>query len=211
MTMSAEPTSASESLRNEDHELAAALAAGWRRCDLEWERLQVAGNLALMDSDETEAAQVFFRAYRLAFLRFSRKDPRYATSLANAALAARLLGREERARRRYGKALKLWAGVPAQIRDLQIKPRARSSLFHLRMEARHWETYRANMEARLATFVQESSECLTAIADDRSPPHRLYARWRGEQPSVFDDSRKLLAAALLIAAYDEDRTQKKLG
>lgn len=204
MTMSAEPTSASEPMPGEDHELATALAAGWRRCDLEWERLQVAGNTALQEGDETKAVQAFARAYRLAFLRFRRNDPRYATSLANAALAARLRGREGQAARRYERAIRSWSQVPVQIGDLQIKPRARSSLFHLRMEARHWETYRANMEARLATFVQESSECLTAISESRPPPHRLYGRWRGEQPSVFDDSRKLLAAALLIATPNRE-------
>lgn len=204
MTMSAEPTSASEPMPREDIELAAALAAGWRRCDLEWEKLQVAGNVALRDSNKEKAIRAFSRAYRIAFLRFRRSDPRYATSLANAALAARLRGREGQAARRYERAIKSWSQVPAQIRDLRIKPRARSSLFHLRMEARHWETYRANMEARLATFVQESDECLIAISEERPPPHRLYARWRGEQPSVFDDSRKLLSAALLIAAPTEE-------
>ena len=32
----------------------------------------------------------------------------------------------------------------------------------------------------------------------QAPRHRLYERWRGEKPSVFDDTRKFLAAALLI-------------
>jgi len=29
---------------------------------------------------------------------------------------------------------------------------------------------------------------------------RLYERWRAERPAVFDDTRKLLAAALLVGA-----------
>ncbi|WP_282608665.1 hypothetical protein [Pelagibius sp. Alg239-R121] len=196
MTMSAEPTSVSEP----NPELAAALAAGWRRCDLEWEQLQEAGNAALLNGEDARAVSLFLKAYRLAFFRFRRGDPRYATSLANAGLAARMRGRKGQADRRYDKAMMLWGQVPNQIGQLQIKPRARSSLFHLRMEARHWETYRANMEARLGGFVGETSECLQAIAQGDKPLHRLYARWRGEQPSVFDDTRKLLAAALLLAA-----------
>ena len=150
---------------------------------------------------------MFKRAYRLAFLRFKRNDPRYATSLANAALISRLGGKEGQAARRYAKAIKLWSQVPDRIPELQIKPRARSSLFHLRMEARHWDTYRANMDARLAGFARESEACLEAIAKGEAPPHRLYTCWRGEQPSVFDDSRKFLAAALLIAAVKDENAE----
>jgi len=32
---------------------------------------------------------------------------------------------------------------------------------------------------------------------------RLYDRWRGERPVVLDDTRKLLAAALLVAAPEQ--------
>ena len=78
--------------------------------------------------------------------------------------------------------------------------RARSSLFHMRMEAKHWDTYRANMRTRFARFAAEAGDCLEALAEDRPPPHRLRGRWRAEKPGVFDDTRKLLAAALLIAA-----------
>jgi hypothetical protein len=32
---------------------------------------------------------------------------------------------------------------------------------------------------------------------------RLYERWRGEKPAVFDDTRTLLAAALLVAVGEK--------
>lgn len=183
-----------------DPELRAALAQGWRRADLAWERLQEQANSDLEAGRTRAAARGFRRAWLLSLLAFRRRDPRRATSLANAALAARLSGAERRAFRRYAEARRLWAQVPGGLEEIEIRPRARSSLFHLRMEARHWDTFCANMRTRLAAMVAETDACLAAIAAGEPPPHRLHARWAGEKPAVFDDTRKVLAACLLVAA-----------
>ncbi|MBS3647637.1 hypothetical protein KEU06_03230 [Pseudaminobacter sp. 19-2017] len=182
----------------------AARAAGWSRAELLWERLQDRANHSLSAGDRTRAVRGFRWGWWLAFLAFSRIDPRYATSLANMAAADRITGAEARARRRYEKALQLWAEVPAQADTVEIAPRARSSLFHLRMEARHMQTYEATRRLRLAAFASEAAETLTALSCDRQPPHRHHARWAGERPPVFDGSRRLLAACLLIAAPAKD-------
>ncbi len=195
--MSAPPISASDVRSREE---AAARAAGWRAVDLRWERLQEGASRAWREGDPERAARLWQAARLLAFFRFRRSDPRYATSLANAAMAARLAGRHARAGRLYARAIRLWSRVPERVADVEPARRARSSLFHLRMEARHWETYRANQRKRLAAFVAEAGAVLEALAEGREPPHRLYERWRGEKPSVFDDARKILSAALLIAA-----------
>ncbi|MDE0347558.1 MAG: hypothetical protein OXI66_17525 [Boseongicola sp.] len=87
---------------------------------------------------------------------------------------------------------------------LEFRPRVRSSLFHMRMETRHRETYEANMRARIANFVTEAGQALEAAEAGAPSPHRLYDRWRGERPAVFDDSRKLLGAVLLICARQQE-------
>jgi hypothetical protein len=178
----------------------AALKAGWRRPDLWWERLQEAGNRALAEGRQEEAIRSFCRAHWISRFLFARDDPRRATGFANAAFAARLEGAERKAAHGYATACRLWADVPGTLDDMRIQPRARSSLFHLRMEVKHWDTYRANMKTRLGNFVRETDEALAALARREHSPHRLYARWRGEKPSVFDDARKLLSACLLLAS-----------
>jgi hypothetical protein len=182
-----------------DREMRAARAAGWRRADLAWERLQERANADLAAGDAVRALRGFRRAHWLARAFLPAGDPRRATSLANAAFAARAAGAPARALRDYAEARRLWAVVPATIPSLTVAPRARSSLFHLRMEARHLETFRANQRARLARFVAEADAALAALTRGDPPPVRLASRWKGEKPAVFDDSRKLLAACLLIA------------
>ena len=68
--MSDVPISAPE----RDTELAAARAAGWRRCDLAWERLQDRAHAALRDGDTAQAARLWRRAWWLAMLRLERSD-----------------------------------------------------------------------------------------------------------------------------------------
>ena len=198
-SMSAPPISASDA----GTELAIARKAGWRRADLDWERLQETGNALLLAGDRAGAVRCFRRAGWIALLRFGRSDPRRAATLANLGLADRLAGREGRARRRYARARRLWAGVDAWIGTIEAARRARSSLFHMRMEARHWGTYQANMRVRMRAFAAETAAALAAIERGGPPPHRLYARWRGEKPGVFDDTRKFLAAALLVGVGEK--------
>jgi hypothetical protein len=178
----------------------AARAAGWRPSDLWWERLQERANSDWAAGRRRRAAWSFRLAHGLAMARFPAGDPRRATSLANIGFLARRRGDDAAAVRRYRQAVRLWSAVPGTLPTLEIRPRARSSLFHLRMELRHGDTYRANLRARLAGFVAEAGAALEALARGDPPPARLHARWLGEKPAVFDDTRKLLAACLLIAS-----------
>lgn len=180
--------------------MAQALAAGWRRVDLRWERLQEAAHQAWRAGETARAGRRWRRAALIARWRFRSGDPRRATSLANLGFALRFSGREAAARRRYAAARALWAAVPDWIETLGIAGRARSSLFHLRMEARHRETYHANMRKRFQAFAAETAEALAELEQGRPSPHRLYGRWRAEKPGVFDDTRIFLAAALMVAS-----------
>ena len=182
----------------------AALAAGWRRSDILWERWQERGNAAWASGDVSLARRQFLFAWYLARFFFHRGDPRMATSIANVGFIAREAGQFHRASRHYARARRLWAEVPGVLDELEFRPRVRSSLFHLRMETRHRETYEANMRARIASFVTEAGQALEAVEQGAPSPHRLYDRWRGERPAVFDDSRKLLSAVLLICARKQE-------
>ena len=192
-----------------DLECAAAQSAGWRGCDLDWERLQERALDALQAGDPTEATQLWRDAWLLAVPRFGRDDPRRATSVANLGLAARLAGSEARARRRFAHALKLWGAAPDWIARMSIARRARSSLLHLRMEATHWPAYEASLRSRSLALAREAAVCLDAAARGQPLPHRLHDRWRGEKPSAFDDMRKFLGAALLVAAAEPEPNRNR--
>jgi hypothetical protein len=190
-------------------ERAAALKAGWHAFDLDWERLQEQGNALLRGGDRAGAGRCFRRAGWIAFWRFHGPDPRRATTLANLALTDRLAGREGRARRRYAKARRIWREVGRFIAAMQIARRGRSSLFHLRMETKHWDTYQDNMRIRMTAFARETAAALAALEQGQPPSCRLFERWRAEKLPVFDDTRKLLAAALLVGVGEKIPPQVK--
>jgi hypothetical protein len=196
MTMSVLPILESST---RDTEMRAALAAGWRRRDLYWERLQEAGNAAILAGDIRGASRAWHRAAWVARLAFAASDPRQATTLANLACLDRQAGREARAKKQYVKARARWQQAETFIAGMSIARRGRSSMFHLRMEVLHWDTYENNMRIRLRKFAGETADALAALEQNRTPDCRLFERWRGEKPSVFDDTRKFLSAALLVA------------
>jgi len=195
MNMSVLPILASDP---KDLQMQAALAAGWRRLDLHWERLTEAGNKAYLVDDISGAARAWRRAGWISRLGFAASDPRQVPTLVNLALIDRHHGREGRARKRIRNAAVRWGGVDRFIDNMTIARRARSSLFHLRMEALHWDTYTDNARKRFRIFATETTQALAALEQGQPVECRLFERWRGEKPSVFDDTRKFLAAALMI-------------
>ena len=184
--------------KSEDNDMRAALAAGWKKADLRWERLQEEGNASFDNNDLTGAGRAWRRAWWIAILSFPADDPRRATTLANLALVDRQNGNKARAAKRFDKAMCIWEKSGLYIEGMQIARRARSSLFHLRMEAEHWDTYQENLRTRYRAFATEAGDALKALSEERPVECRLFSRWRGEKPSIYDDSRKFLSAALLI-------------
>jgi len=134
----------------------AALAAGWRRSDILWERWQERSNAAWASGDDSLARRRFHFAWHLARFFFRRREPRTATSIASVGFIARESGQFGRASSLYTRARRLRADVRGMVDGLEIRTRVRSSLFHLRIEVRHREKYEANMQARIATFVTEA-------------------------------------------------------
>ncbi|ARE81540.1 hypothetical protein ROSMUCSMR3_00026 [Roseovarius mucosus] len=182
-----------------DAEMQVARAAGWSRADLVWERLTEAGCACYQAGDRLGAARMLRRAGWVARLFFSARDLRRATSLANLAVLARDAGQGARAEQLQKRALTLWRTAPEVAGGLVFKPRSRSSLFHLRMEALHRDTFHDNMRKRYRAIAADSDQALRQLLAGARPERPISARWRGEKPPVFDDGRKFLAAALLIA------------
>jgi len=180
-------------------EARAARQAGWSRADILWEGLMEAANAAWAEGQKKRAGVLFRRAAWVARIAFRRDDLRRATGLVNQGILAREAGLSARANTYFSKAALQWdTQAAAAVAGMKIAPRARSSLFHLRMEARHRETYHDNMRLRLGKIATEVRGAIDALAAGQVPECRLYARWRGERPNVHDDTRKVLGACLLI-------------
>jgi tetratricopeptide (TPR) repeat protein len=86
------------------------------------------------------AAEKWQNAYRIA-QGFDDCDPRLAGSLNNMAIAYRIKKDFEQAARCYRNALENWESASHWIDRMRLTQRARSSLFHLRMESKHRKKY----------------------------------------------------------------------
>ena len=177
-------------------EAAAARAAGWRRTEIWWERLQARAKTYQSAGDLDAAARCWTLAHGVGLIFLSREDPRFACGLANAAAAARHRGRLRVAEGRHRRACQLWRSVPAWVEGIRPAPRVRSSLFHLRLARRHAETYRKNLRAKLREQVEEARASLDASILE-APGEK--PRWIRERPPIFDDTRRLLGACYLMA------------
>ena len=86
------------------------------------------------------AAEKWQSAYRIA-QGFDDSDPRLAGSLNNLAIAFRINRDFDEAERVYRSALKNWDSAAHWVDRMQLTQRARSSLFHLRLENKHRKQY----------------------------------------------------------------------
>ena len=175
----------------------------WLAAELDWEGTQErAAELAkqgLIDESARRWAEALFTARRA----FALNDPRLAASIANHAFALRRKGGDDTARSMFHEALFIWDASAPWLDALKIERTARSSLFHLRMEARHWDTYEANARARLRRFAEEGRTAIARLAEGAPGGSRGLDRWRAEKTASHRDARKLLAAALLVVRLEE--------
>lgn len=172
-----------------------ARASGWTRADLMWERLMEAGNEAYCNGQMARAGRLFLCADALARGRFDASDLRRATAPAARAMVRLARGRQAHAL--ITLAQQEWQVAPNAVAAMEIRPRIRSSLFHLRLEAKHRGQYQDNLRLRLSRIAEETAQTLDGM-NSHVAPHRHFSRWRGEKPTVFDGTRKVLGAALLI-------------
>jgi hypothetical protein len=186
---------------------AAPISAGeaaWTEADAAWERLQVTAATAFAVHDLAGAAQSWVAALRTARASFAADDPRLATSLANYATARRQKGEPVPARL-WQEALEIWDAAPAWLARQRFAPRARSSIFHLRLQAKHGGAYDENLRRRAETLLHAARAAGASLATGASA--------RGPDRAVFqtflsaprDAMRKVLAAAHLLAAPVPDQ------
>ncbi|WP_264211522.1 tetratricopeptide repeat-containing protein [Leisingera thetidis] len=181
-----------------DAEMRAAREAGWSRADLAWERLMERALAEEGAGRPHQAVRLFQLADVLARVVFPAADLRRAAAPANLAVLQFRAGAPAAAEQLQARALRVWAAAEGQVARMHIAPRSRSSLFHLRMEALHRDTYHANLKTRVGRIAAETGETLRSLTSGRAALHRHASRWRGEKPTVFDGTRKVLGACLLL-------------
>jgi hypothetical protein len=95
-----------------------------------------------------------------------------------------------------------WPRCTSWIAAMSAPRVARSSLFHMRMEQRHRATYEERWRLKWRDMAEEARARLQA-ADPAGPADpaaaaAALARWQRECPAMLNDTRKLMAATLLL-------------
>lgn len=108
--------------------------------EIEWMDLTVAASSALRSGHKQQALSAWRSAHALSD-QFPENDPRHATSVNNLAVAYHLNADLSQAERTFNRAMSLWRSAEKWTACMQLPARARSSLFHLRLEQRHREHY----------------------------------------------------------------------
>jgi hypothetical protein len=180
------------------------LAAGWSEADLAWEGIAERAAEAVAQQDYMRAKDEAGQALQIARAEFEPIDPRLGTSLANFGLCLHLSGHSAGVAPLYTEALEVWRRADPWIARMDAPRTARSSLFHMRMEARHRDTYRARWQERWQEMAGEAKARLEALNACPGAPDATAsdasARWRRERPAMLNDTRKLMAAAFLLLA-----------
>lgn len=105
-------------------------------CDFLWEAFAIEGSAALERGDEA-AAEACWRTAAALTLGFHGADPRRAATLTAEGALAALKGDARAAQASCRRALEQWRRAPEWIAGMAIELKARSSLFHFRIESRH--------------------------------------------------------------------------
>jgi hypothetical protein len=178
--------------------------AGWSEADLAWEAAAERSAEAVASNDYDLAKAEAGKALRLARASFEPIDPRLGTSFANFGLCLALTGDHSGMDRLFADALDVWRRADPWIARMDAPRMARSSLFHMRMELRHRDTYRARWRERWLELTEEARKRLKALNGNAGGPVSIgvdaFARWRRERPAMLNDTRKLMAAVCLLLA-----------
>jgi tetratricopeptide (TPR) repeat protein len=105
-----------------------------------WIQLCEAASFELARNRYAGAATQWEKAHGIA-QDFGDPDPRVASSLSNLAIAHRIKGNFEEAERLYRFAIEGWKASSRWVERMSLSQRARSSLFHFRLEQKHRKQY----------------------------------------------------------------------
>ncbi len=191
------------------------VGAGWTEADIDWENAVEAALQCLANGDREGARTGFAHAVRIATANFADLDPRLGNSLANHGAALVEAGEEHLSGRTIADAVRVWQGCDAWVAKMTAPRAARSSLFHLRMEQRHRPTYEARWRVKWGELVEEARRQVAGpgrlmLVSEAVAAERL-ARWRRERPAMLNDTRKLMAAVLLLACRRQHANPLPLG
>lgn len=146
--------------------------------------------------------------------RFDAADPRRAAGLNNLGAALCMAGDMAAAERAYRQADAAWRNAAAWVAAMRPARRARSSMFHLRLEGRHRATYdrlaRAQSAELLAAGQAATLNNLGEIrhaGGDRRAAAALYERAAVQRRAVGgtgDEVARVIAANLAVATGGAD-------
>lgn len=184
--MSRKPTSAFEHTVSIDH----LERCGWSNAELIWEQIQEEAARVWLLDDEEEAVELWRGALDIAEEYFVSHDPRRVTSRVNAAAG----GGDSEA---PAEAAQEWADGETWVSNLKPVVRARSSMFHLRLRAKHPGAYDGTDKELYRSVFQQGLSQLRG-EHHASRFRQRVTEWHERKPSGFNDYRKLLAAVLLL-------------
>ena len=174
--------------------------SGWANAEVIWEQIQKTAAESERKGDYVEAAELWRGGLDLAREHLAPDDLRLAASVASVAVAERRTGDAATSKRMFEEALALWDAGGTWIELLKPTPSARSSTFHLRLQAKHPGGYDRFPRERFRSLATEGRAVIAARRAGRPDESDRFERWRRERPDGFDDWRKLLGAVLLIAS-----------
>ncbi len=155
------------------------------KCEWEWEAFSVSACEAYHCAQAAKAIHLWSRADELAGT-FAPNDPRRAASANNTAIGFLIAEQTVEAAAGFAEAARLWKKAGSWAKEMDVKPIARSSLFHLRMAERHEGAFDTVRRARNLELL-EGTHALThfnqAIAllflDDDDEADRLLLQAAG--------------------------------
>ena len=198
--MTADSKSRSETIATPVHDPRLLERAGWTNAEVIWEQIQETAAESERAGDYTEASELWRGALDLAREHLRPDDLRLAASVANVAVAERRIGDAATAKRMFEQALALWGAGDRWVESLKPATLARSSTFHLRLQAKHPGAYDRLPRERYRTLAAQGREVIAARRAERPDVSDRLVRWRRERPDGFSDWRKLLGAVLLVAS-----------
>ena len=174
--------------------------AGWTNAEVIWEQIQETAAERERAGDHAEASELWRGALEVAREHLPPGDLRVAASVANVAVAERRRGDATTATPMFDEALALWDAGDRWVESLKSATFARSSTFHLRLQAKHPGGYDRLAQGRYRALAEEGRTVLAARRAGLPDDSDRLDRWRRERPDGFDDWRKLLGAVLLMAS-----------
>ena len=120
--------------------------------DRRWEARTLAGHAAFR-SGRIEEAYAAWRSAAAVTRAFAPDDPRRAASRTHLALCHAASGNAQAARRAFRRALRAWDAAEGWVGRMAMPQRARSSSFHLRLQAKHPGGYDAVARAGFAKLL----------------------------------------------------------